>query len=146
MIRIRRDDSPSCPQSRRPYVNLPHGAHSRIHPVLPAALQPDIDLFIRSGLAILAKIERAGYNVWRARPVLAKWDKALLLGGALWRRLDHRRGEGRRCGGIRRLSGRGGRPFLRMASVVSDHHFYQRLPLPHFTSRPAAEVAAGRGK
>jgi squalene synthase HpnC len=57
---------------------------------MPLALQPDIDLFIRGGLAILDKIERAGYNVWLRRPALAKWEKALLLGGALWRHLRSR--------------------------------------------------------
>lgn len=54
---------------------------------MPPALRPDIDLFIRGGLGILRKIERAGYNVWARRPVLAKWEKAALLAGAIWRRL-----------------------------------------------------------
>ena len=46
----------------------------------------DIELFIQGGLAILRKIERAGYNVWQTRPVLSKWDKARLLAAALGRR------------------------------------------------------------
>jgi len=46
----------------------------------------DIELFIQGGLAILRKIERLGYNVWQARPVLSKLDKARLLAGALARR------------------------------------------------------------
>jgi squalene synthase HpnC len=54
---------------------------------VPAELRPDIELFIRGGLGILRKIERAGYNVWARRPVLSKWEKAVLLCGALWRRL-----------------------------------------------------------
>jgi squalene synthase HpnC len=54
---------------------------------MPAAYQADIDLFLRGGLAILRKIEAAGYNVWARRPSLAKWEKAALFGGALWRRL-----------------------------------------------------------
>jgi squalene synthase HpnC len=54
---------------------------------VPAAVRPDIELFIRGGLAILRKIERQGYNVWTERPVLAKWEKAALLTGALGRRL-----------------------------------------------------------
>jgi squalene synthase HpnC len=54
--------------------------------LVPAELQTDIELFIRGGLAILGKIEQAGYDVWRARPVLRKWEKAALLGGAVLRR------------------------------------------------------------
>jgi len=47
----------------------------------------DIELFIRGGLAILRKIERCRYNVWKRRPALAKWEKAALLGTAMVRRL-----------------------------------------------------------
>jgi squalene synthase HpnC len=54
---------------------------------LPLEIQPDIELFIRGGLAILRKIERQGYNVWTERPVLAKWEKAALVTRALLRRL-----------------------------------------------------------
>jgi squalene synthase HpnC len=56
-------------------------------PLMPAAYRADIDLFLRGGLAILRKIEQCGYNVWAARPALARWEKAALFGGALWRRL-----------------------------------------------------------
>jgi squalene synthase HpnC len=59
-------------------------------PLVPAEVQTDIELFARGGLAILGKIEQAGYDVWRARPVLCKWEKAALLGGALWRRWRRR--------------------------------------------------------
>jgi squalene synthase HpnC len=55
----------------------------------PTELRADIELFVRGGLAILQKIERQGYNVWADRPVLAKWEKATLLTGAVWRRLRH---------------------------------------------------------
>jgi squalene synthase HpnC len=55
---------------------------------IPANLQVDIELFIRGGLAILRKIERARYNVWAARPVLARWEKATLLTATLLRRLN----------------------------------------------------------
>jgi squalene synthase HpnC len=51
-------------------------------------VMPDIELFIRGGLAILRKIERCRYNVWASRPVLAKWEKAALLTGTLLRRLN----------------------------------------------------------
>jgi len=55
---------------------------------MPAPLQPDIDLFLQGGLAILRKIERCHYNVWAARPTLGKWDKGALVAGAMWRRLQ----------------------------------------------------------
>jgi hypothetical protein len=51
-------------------------------------VQPDIELFIRGGLAILRKIERSRYNVWAARPALAKWEKAALVGGLFLRKLN----------------------------------------------------------
>jgi squalene synthase HpnC len=55
--------------------------------LVPAEVRLDIDLFIRGGLAVLRGIEECGYNVWQARPVLSRWQKATLVGGALWRRL-----------------------------------------------------------
>jgi squalene synthase HpnC len=55
---------------------------------VPSEVQPDIELFLRGGLAILRKIERRRYNVWKARPALAKWEKAALLGGVLLKRLN----------------------------------------------------------
>ncbi len=55
---------------------------------VPAEVRADVELFLRGGLAILRKIERRRYNVWAARPVLAKWEKAALLTGALLRRLQ----------------------------------------------------------
>lgn len=54
---------------------------------MPAEVRTDIDLFIRGGLAILRRIEDSRYNVWQARPVLSRWQKAALFGGALWRRM-----------------------------------------------------------
>jgi squalene synthase HpnC len=51
-------------------------------------MQPDIELFIRGGLGVLRKIERRGYNVWSARPALAKWEKAALVGATFVRRLN----------------------------------------------------------
>jgi squalene synthase HpnC len=52
-----------------------------------ADIRPDIELFVRGGLAILRKIERCRYNVWAGRPALAKWEKAALLGTTFVRRL-----------------------------------------------------------
>jgi phytoene/squalene synthetase len=54
---------------------------------VPAAARADVELFIRGGLAILRKIEAQGYDVWRRRPSLAKWEKGALLAGAVWRRV-----------------------------------------------------------
>jgi squalene synthase HpnC len=54
---------------------------------MPADLRTDVELFLAGGLAILGKIEACGYDVWSARPVLAKWEKGLLLAGAVCRRL-----------------------------------------------------------
>src|SRR5207244_5371417 len=53
---------------------------------VPPAVRLDVELFDRGGLAVLGKIERLGYNVWRRRPTLAKWEKAALMAGAVWRR------------------------------------------------------------
>jgi squalene synthase HpnC len=53
---------------------------------LPADVQPDIELFIRGGQAVLRKIEQSGYNVLKARPALAKWEKLALLTGVLWKK------------------------------------------------------------
>jgi squalene synthase HpnC len=54
---------------------------------MPADVQPDIELFIRGGLAILRQIERIHYNVWQRRPEVSKWHKLMLVGGVMWRRL-----------------------------------------------------------
>jgi squalene synthase HpnC len=54
--------------------------------MVPAEVRVEVDLFARGGLAVLGKIERLDYNVWRRRPTLAKWEKAALLFGAVWRR------------------------------------------------------------
>jgi squalene synthase HpnC len=53
---------------------------------LAPEIRPDVELFIRGGLAVLRKIERCRYNVWAARPALAKWEKAALLGATVLRR------------------------------------------------------------
>ena len=53
--------------------------------LMPADVQADIELFARGGLGILNKIEALGYDVWRTRPALRKWEKAALLGGVFMR-------------------------------------------------------------
>jgi squalene synthase HpnC len=55
---------------------------------LEADVRLDVELFIRGGLAILRQIERCRYNVWRERPVLARWQKAALVTGVFVRRLS----------------------------------------------------------
>jgi squalene synthase HpnC len=55
--------------------------------LMPVEVRADVELFLEGGLAILRKVEKINYNVWHRRPVLAKWEKAALLTGALWRRL-----------------------------------------------------------
>jgi squalene synthase HpnC len=54
---------------------------------VPGIVRIDIELFIRGGQAILRKIELQGYNVWRQRPALTRWDKGSLLARVLCRRL-----------------------------------------------------------
>lgn len=54
--------------------------------LMPDDLQLDVDLFVRGGLAILERIERQGFDIWRNRPTLGKMAKALLLGRAYWAR------------------------------------------------------------
>jgi squalene synthase HpnC len=53
--------------------------------LMPRDVRVDIELFVRGGLAVLRKIEARRYNVWDSRPSLAKWEKGLLLTGALLR-------------------------------------------------------------
>jgi squalene synthase HpnC len=55
--------------------------------LVPHEVTAEIELFIEGGLGILDKIEKQGFDVWSRRPVLAKWDKGVLLARALWRRL-----------------------------------------------------------
>ncbi len=47
---------------------------------VPGDVQADIELFARGGQGILRKIEQVGYDVWRTRPVLKKWEKLVLVG------------------------------------------------------------------
>lgn len=54
--------------------------------MMPEDLRIQTDLFIRGGQAVLEKLERIGYNVWRHRPTLSKWEKGMLLIGAWGRR------------------------------------------------------------
>jgi squalene synthase HpnC len=57
---------------------------------VPGPMQADVELFVRGGLAILRKIEQRQYNVWAARPALAKWEKAALMAGTIWRKVNNR--------------------------------------------------------
>lgn len=53
---------------------------------VPVELRGQVELFIEGGLAVLARVEARGYDVWSARPALPGWQKGRLLLGVLWRR------------------------------------------------------------
>ncbi len=53
---------------------------------LPNEYQSEIDLIIRGGEELLARIAAVGYDTWTTRPRLSKWTQANLLLAALWRR------------------------------------------------------------
>lgn len=55
--------------------------------LVPGEVRADIELFIQGGLAILRKIEAAGFDVLTRRPKLSKWDQGVLVGRAVWGRL-----------------------------------------------------------
>jgi squalene synthase HpnC len=52
-------------------------------PRIPRALAVDVDLFSRGGLAILDRIEKQGFDVFRSRPKLSKLTKVGLLARAV---------------------------------------------------------------
>lgn len=52
-------------------------------PLIPRRVRIDVDLFIRGGEAILSAIEAQGFDVWKVRPRVSKWQKARLLIGAV---------------------------------------------------------------
>ncbi len=52
-------------------------------PRMPRALAVDVDLFSRGGLAILDRIEKLGFDVFRSRPKLSKLTKVGLLARAV---------------------------------------------------------------
>jgi squalene synthase HpnC len=54
---------------------------------VPKHYRPEVELFIGGGLTLLSQIERQGFDVWSARPVVTKWQKAALFGGAFMRRI-----------------------------------------------------------
>lgn len=54
---------------------------------VPIDVRLDIELFIQGGLAILSKIERLGFDVWKTRPALSKAEKALLFGKVFGKQL-----------------------------------------------------------
>ena len=49
-------------------------------------LRPSVELFAAGGLAILAAIRRADYDVLTARPTLSRWQKGRLVLRAAARR------------------------------------------------------------
>lgn len=51
---------------------------------VPRWLRVDVSLFIHGGLAILDRIRRVDYDVWRRRPALSRWDHIRLLAHCWW--------------------------------------------------------------
>jgi len=54
---------------------------------VPREFRLSIDLFVHGGLTVLDAIRRQEYDVWSRRPVVTKWQKFRLMGGAWWRGL-----------------------------------------------------------
>lgn len=52
--------------------------------LLPSPFSLEIDLFGQCGLELLTRIEKAGYDVFRKRPTLSKWDRFRILMQRWW--------------------------------------------------------------
>lgn len=59
----------------RGYLN--HGAH--LLPMLPPEARRNVELFLRSGQAVLDAIARCGFDVWTRRPEVPRWQRAEIL-------------------------------------------------------------------
>lgn len=82
--------SPAFAELMRFQVDRTRGYFERgrgLLPLLPREVRVDVDLFIRGGEATLSAIERQGYDVLSHRPVVSKWEKAILLGRAVLGRM-----------------------------------------------------------
>lgn len=68
----------------------------RLLSLVPRQVRIDVDLFIRGGEAILAAVERQGFDVLKQRPMVSKRQKLALLGRAvtssIWAAWRSRRG------------------------------------------------------
>lgn len=53
--------------------------------LLPTPFSLEIDLFGRCGLELLKRIENVGYDVFRKRPTLSKWDRFKILMQHWWK-------------------------------------------------------------
>ena len=53
--------------------------------MVPGDLRLPVALFVHGGLAILAAIREADYDVWSHRPVLSRWEKLRLALRCWWR-------------------------------------------------------------
>jgi squalene synthase HpnC len=53
--------------------------------LMPAELRLEVALFVAGGLRILRAIRDQGYDVWRARPTVSRWQKLRLLADC-WQR------------------------------------------------------------
>jgi squalene synthase HpnC len=82
--------TPAFAELMRFQVNRTHGYFDRgeqLVPLLPREARADVELFVAGGRAILAAIERQGFDVWTQRPVVSKWAKAKMLVRAVTGRL-----------------------------------------------------------
>jgi squalene synthase HpnC len=59
----------------------------RLIDLVPDEVRAEVELFIQGGVAILHKIEQAGFDVLTKRPTLSRWDKGILLAQAVWQQL-----------------------------------------------------------
>jgi squalene synthase HpnC len=53
--------------------------------LMPRVLAADVELFVEGGLAILRAIRQIGYDVWHARPEVARRTQLALLARCAWR-------------------------------------------------------------
>jgi len=54
--------------------------------MVDSRLSLDIELFGRCGLEVLRRIEAVGYDVFRQRPTLSKWDHMKIFAETWWKR------------------------------------------------------------
>jgi len=58
----------------------------KLSEMVDSRLSLDIELFGRCGLEVLRRIEAVGYDVFRQRPTLSKWDHMKIFAETWWKR------------------------------------------------------------
>jgi squalene synthase HpnC len=58
----------------------------KLSEMVDSRLSLDIELFGRCGLEVLKRIEAVGYDVFRQRPTLSKWDHMKIFAETWWKR------------------------------------------------------------